>query len=152
MADVQSPETYIGYDRAENFVSPGGAGAGRGARSMRAASRGSMNGASTGDWTIGAERAALDKAGGAIVYPFPRPRPASGAGPGRGRQAGPLRGDHRRRAARRRPRRGRRRRGEGTVTGDRLYQLVRQNGAIGDRTFEIQFLDPGVQAYAFTFG
>ena len=37
-------------------------------------------------------------------------------------------------------------------TGQRLYQLVRQSGAIADRTFEIQFLDPGVQAYAFTFG
>ena len=42
--------------------------------------------------------------------------------------------------------------GEGTVTGQRLYQLVRQHGAVKDRTFEIQFLDPGVQAFAFTFG
>ena len=42
--------------------------------------------------------------------------------------------------------------GEGVVTGERLYQLVRQSGAISDRTFEIRFLDPGVQAYAFTFG
>ena len=42
--------------------------------------------------------------------------------------------------------------GQGTVTGQRLYQLIRQNGAITDRTFEIKFLDPGVQAYAFTFG
>ena len=42
--------------------------------------------------------------------------------------------------------------GNGTVTQPRLYQLVRQLGAITDRTFEITFLDPGVQAYAFTFG
>ena len=42
--------------------------------------------------------------------------------------------------------------GEGVVTEQRLYQLVRQSGPIGDHTFEIQFLDPGVQAYAFTFG
>ena len=42
--------------------------------------------------------------------------------------------------------------GKGVVTGQRLYQLVRQSGPITDRTFEIQFLDPGVQAYAFTFG
>jgi hypothetical protein len=42
--------------------------------------------------------------------------------------------------------------GDGTVTEQRLYQLVRQNGTITDRTFEIRFLDPGVQAYAFTFG
>jgi hypothetical protein len=42
--------------------------------------------------------------------------------------------------------------GQGTVTGQRLYQLIRQGGAIRDRTFEIRFLDPGVSAYAFTFG
>ena len=42
--------------------------------------------------------------------------------------------------------------GEGVVTGERLYQLVRQQGAIGDRLFRIEFLDPGVRAYAFTFG
>jgi hypothetical protein len=41
---------------------------------------------------------------------------------------------------------------ESVVTGQRLCQLVRQNGPIGDRTFEIRFLDPGVHAYAFTFG
>ena len=42
--------------------------------------------------------------------------------------------------------------GEGTVTDQRLYQLVRQNGPVEDRTFEIRFLGEGVQAYAFTFG
>jgi hypothetical protein len=42
--------------------------------------------------------------------------------------------------------------GEGTITGHRLYQLVRQPGAVGDHVFEIRFLDAGAQAYAFTFG
>jgi thioredoxin family protein len=42
--------------------------------------------------------------------------------------------------------------GNGTVVEHRLYQLIRQKNAIDDRTFEIQFLDPGVQAFAFTFG
>ena len=42
--------------------------------------------------------------------------------------------------------------GEGVVTDHRLYQLVRQSGPIKDRTFSIQFVDPDVQAYAFTFG
>jgi hypothetical protein len=42
--------------------------------------------------------------------------------------------------------------GAGTVQGHRLYQLIRQKGAVEDRTFEIEFLDPGVQAFAFTFG
>ena len=42
--------------------------------------------------------------------------------------------------------------GNGVVTGQRLYQLVRQKGPVPDRTFEIRFLDPGAEAYAFTFG
>ena len=42
--------------------------------------------------------------------------------------------------------------GYGVVTGDRLYQLVRQQGSIMDRTFRIEFLVPGVRAYSFTFG
>ena len=42
--------------------------------------------------------------------------------------------------------------GMGTVQGHRLYQLIRQKGPVEDRTFEIEFLDPGVQAFAFTFG
>jgi hypothetical protein len=42
--------------------------------------------------------------------------------------------------------------GLGTVTTERLYQLVRQKGALSDRTFEIEFLDPGAQSFAFTFG
>ena len=43
-------------------------------------------------------------------------------------------------------------RGNGSVTDARLYQLVRQSGPIRDRSFEITFLDPGAQAYVFTFG
>jgi hypothetical protein len=42
--------------------------------------------------------------------------------------------------------------GNGTATEPRLYQLIRQPGPVSDRTFDITFLDPGVQAYAFTFG
>ena len=42
--------------------------------------------------------------------------------------------------------------GYGTVSEQRLYQLIRQPGSIGDRLFEIEFMDPGIEAYAFTFG
>jgi hypothetical protein len=42
--------------------------------------------------------------------------------------------------------------GVGTIDGHRLYQLIRQKGAVEDKTFEVEFLDPGVQAFAFTFG
>ena len=42
--------------------------------------------------------------------------------------------------------------GVGTVTEQRLHQLIRQTGPIADRQFEIEFLDPGVEAFCFTFG
>jgi hypothetical protein len=42
--------------------------------------------------------------------------------------------------------------GEGAVSEPRMYQLVRHRGPIGERVFEIRFLDPGVRAYVFTFG
>lgn len=42
--------------------------------------------------------------------------------------------------------------GAGEVQEPRLYQLIRQKGRVKDRTFEIEFLDPGVQAFSFTFG
>ena len=42
--------------------------------------------------------------------------------------------------------------GTGVVTNERLYQLVRQKGEVRDRTFRIEFLDPGAEAFAFTFG
>ena len=42
--------------------------------------------------------------------------------------------------------------GNGTIKEHRLYQLIRLKDAIEDRTFEIEFLDPGAQAFAFTFG
>ena len=42
--------------------------------------------------------------------------------------------------------------GNGTVPEQRLYQLIRQPGTIDDRQFEIEFLDPGVEAFVFTFG
>jgi hypothetical protein len=42
--------------------------------------------------------------------------------------------------------------GHGTLDQPRLYQLIREGGSITDRTFEIRFLAPGVEAYVFTFG
>ena len=42
--------------------------------------------------------------------------------------------------------------GQGTVDRQHLYQLVRQSGAVRERTFEIEFLDPGLEAFSFTFG
>ena len=151
MKDVQSQETYIGYDRAENFVSPGG--------SVHDFSHVYVMGmlrlnewGLAGKWTIGGEHAVLDQKDGSIVYRFhardlhlvlgpgPDGKPVrfrvaiDGAPPGTSHGTD-VDAD-----------------GQGVVTGQRLYQLVRQSGVITDHTFEIRFLDPGVQAYAFTFG
>jgi cytochrome c biogenesis protein CcdA/thiol-disulfide isomerase/thioredoxin len=151
-SDVKSPETYIGYNRADNFASPGGIVEDE-SHDYAAVAAPQLNQWSlSGDWTVGAENAALNKQDGRIVYRFHARDlhlvlgPAAdnkpirfrvtvdGAAPGtdHGSDIGPD--------------------GQGTVDGQRLYQLIRQHGAISDRTFVIEFLDPGVQAYAFTFG
>jgi thiol-disulfide isomerase/thioredoxin len=149
--DVKSPETYIGYRRSENFASPGGIG--RDVARAYAAGMPHLNEWSlSGDWTIGGEHADLNAKDGAIVYRFHARDLYLVLGPGPGGQPvrfrvtidGAAPGDNHGAdvdAA-----------GNGTVTEQRLYQLVRQSGTIADRTFEIQFLDPGVQAFAFTFG
>jgi cytochrome c biogenesis protein CcdA/thiol-disulfide isomerase/thioredoxin len=149
--NVQSPETYIGYRRAENFASPGGIG--NDVSRVYVAGMPRLNEWSlSGDWTVGGEHANLNAEGGSIVYRFHARDvhlvlgPALGAPPIRFRVTidGAAPGENHGAdvdAA-----------GNGTVNEQRLYQLVRQTGAITDRTFEIRFLDPGVQAFAFTFG
>ena len=149
--NVGSPETYVGYSRTENFVSPGGAVENAPHAYVSGSPRLNEWGLS-GDWTVAAENAVLDQAGGGIVYRFHARdlhlvlgaaadgKPVrfrvtiDGVAPGsnHGADVAPD--------------------GSGTVTSYRLYQLIRQTGAIEDRTFEIQFLDPGVRAFAFTFG
>jgi cytochrome c biogenesis protein CcdA/thiol-disulfide isomerase/thioredoxin len=149
---VLSPETYIGHGRAESFVSPGG----QVPDAMHAyavpARLGLNDWALGGNWTVGEEDALLNSAGGRIVFRFyardlhlvlgPRDdgQPirfrvrVDGAAPG---------DDHGVDVDAS---------GEGTVTEQRLYQLIRQSGEVRDRLFEIEFLDPNVMAYAFTFG
>src|SRR5271165_1378424 len=149
--DTQSPETYIGFNRSENFVSPGGTV--RSAPHVYAAGTPRLNEwGLSGDWTIGGESSALDKKDGSIVYRFHARDlhlvlgPAPESGPVRFRITidGTPPGDNHGADTDAD--------GQGTVTSQRLYQLVRQSGAITDHTFEIHFLDPGVQAFAFTFG
>jgi cytochrome c biogenesis protein CcdA/thiol-disulfide isomerase/thioredoxin len=150
-ADVESPETYLGYDRIDHFISPGGVV--QDESHVYAAGSPQLNEWSlAGNWTIGNERALLNEKDGSIVYRFHardvhlvlglaadgspvRFRVTiDGAAPGASHGADVDLG------------------GQGVVTAQRLYQLVRDPGAIVDHTFEIRFLDPGVQAYAFTFG
>jgi thiol-disulfide isomerase/thioredoxin len=138
---LRSPETYVGYARGERRSSD-----------QRANELALNHWALTGDWSVSEEAAVLDAAAGSIAYRFQArdlnlvlAPPASGAPvrfavrldsqpPG---DAHGLDVDES---------------GEGTVSEPRMYQLVRQRGAVGERTFEITFLDPGARAYVFTFG
>ena len=148
---VGSPETYVGYERAENFVSPGGAVKDEGHVYADGDPRLNEWGLK-GNWTVVKEHAALNAENGAIVYRFHARDLHLVLGPGgdgkpvrfRVTIDGKAPGDDHGMDINAD--------GLGTVTGQQLYQLVRQKGAIDDRTFEIRFLDPGVQAYAFTFG
>ena len=148
---VKSPETYIGFGRIENFVSPGGVVAGS-AHVYSAGAPQLNQWGLMGNWTIGPENARLNEAGGSIAYRFHARDLHLVLGPGR--TGSPIRfrvtidgaapgSDHGSDIDAE---------GQGVVNGERLYQLIRQDGEIKNRLFEIQFLNPGVQAYAFTFG
>jgi hypothetical protein len=151
-ANLRSPETYLGYEQAQSFSSPGGALVGK-RRTYAAPARLALNDwALSGDWTIEKGFAALDKAEGRVAYRF-HARDVhlvmGAANPTRpvrfriridGAFAGADRGvdiDAE---------------GMGSAREPRMYQLVRQSGAVTDRTFEIEFLDPGARVYCFTFG
>jgi cytochrome c biogenesis protein CcdA/thiol-disulfide isomerase/thioredoxin len=150
-SDVKSPETYVGYDRGEHFVSPGGVVQDK--SHVYAAGEPQLNDWSlTGNWTIGPERAQLNEPDGSIVYRFHARDLHLVLGPAaEGSQirfrisidGKPPGGAHGMDADAD---------GNGVVTTQRLYQLVRLPDTVTDHTFEIRFLDPGVQTYAFTFG
>jgi len=150
--DLKSPENYLGHERTENFVSPGGAALDK-RRVYAAPARLKLNDwALSGDWTVKRDAVALNKGNGRIAYRFhardlhlvmgPAVRGASvrfrvlidGQPPGAAHGSDV---DEQ---------------GYGTVTEQRLYQLIRQPKPIADRQFEIEFLDAGVEAFAFTFG
>ena len=151
-ASLRTPETYAGYERTENFASPGGAVPGKRHAYQVPADLRLNYWALSGDWTMDEQATTLDEAGGLIAYRFHARDlhmvmgPASPDAPVRfrvlidGQPPGPAHGadvDDQ---------------GHGTVAEQRLHQLIRQPGPITDRTFEITFLDPGVQAFSFTFG
>ena len=147
-----SPENYLGYGRTENFASSNGAVLDTPHGYAAPARLGLNHWALSGDWTVNRQAIVLNQAEGRILYRFHARdlhlvmAPAGPGSPVRFRvhideqPPGAAHGadvDEQ---------------GNGTLTDPRLYQLVRQPGPVSDRTFEITFLDPGVQAYAFTFG
>jgi Thioredoxin like C-terminal domain len=150
--DLLSPETYIGYERAEYFASPGGFNQDD-PKLYRAPITLQLNQwAFSGEWKDEGMIATSLSASAAIVYRFHARDlhlvlgPSSDGKPIRlritldGKAPGE---DHRADTDAD---------GYGTVTDNRLYQLVRQHGTIRDRTFRIEFLTPGVEAFSFTFG
>lgn len=152
LGDVQSPETYVGYARAANFASAGGQVKDAPHVYIAPVELARNHWGLVGSWTVGEEKAELVAAGGSVVYRFhardlhlvlgpgTKGKPVrfrvtiDGAAPGHNHGTD-IDSD-----------------GNGVVTEHRLYQLIRSNGEIRDRTFDIQFLDPGAQAFAFTFG
>ncbi|MGF6515520.1 cytochrome c biogenesis protein CcdA/thiol-disulfide isomerase/thioredoxin [Pseudomonas sp. BT76 TE3572] len=152
MNEVQSPETYVGYQRAENFV-PETSLVPDKVSAYSAPSQLALNDWSlAGQWNVGSERATSSAPASRIVYRFHARDLHLVLGPGTDGKPvrfkvlidGKVPGDaHGTDVA---PD------GSGSVTEQRLYQLVRQTGGVTDRTFSIEFLDSGVSAYAFTFG
>jgi cytochrome c biogenesis protein CcdA/thiol-disulfide isomerase/thioredoxin len=152
MDNLKSPETYLGHARAENFASPGGQRQDQPADYTVPATLQHNQWALAGRWTVGNEDARLETRGGRIAFRFHARdlhlvlAPGEDGKPVRFRvridgqppgaaAGGDISAD-----------------GDGRVDENRLYQLIRQSGAVQERTFEIEFLDPGVHAYAFTFG
>src|SRR6266849_309900 len=150
-SDLRSPENYVGDARTENFASPGGAVVDK-PRVYAAPARFSLNHwALAGDWTVQKQATVLNQAHGRIAYRFHARDLHLVMGPAvrgtavrfrvliDGQPPGATHGidvDAQ---------------GNGTVTEQRLYQLIRQPKPIADRQFEIEFLDSGVEAFAFTF-
>jgi thiol-disulfide isomerase/thioredoxin len=150
--DLKSPENYVGYERTENFVSRDGTIVDKRHVYVAPAQLRLNHWALSGDWTMGKQATALNKTNGRIAYRFhardlhlvmgPAARGTSvrfrvlidGQPPG---AAHGIDVDDQ---------------GNGTVTEQRLYQLIRQPTPIADRQFEIEFLDSGVEAFSFTFG
>ncbi|MFK4443782.1 cytochrome c biogenesis protein CcdA/thiol-disulfide isomerase/thioredoxin [Caballeronia udeis] len=150
--DMLSPETYVGYERAENFVDRGGESRDR-VHTYTAPAQLALNEwGLAGAWKVGAEEASLAAPTGTIVYRFHARDLHLVLGPGKDNKPvrfrvsidGAAPGDAHGTDVMAD--------GTGTVTEQRLYQLVRQSGDVTDHTFTIEFLDPGVEAYAFTFG
>jgi len=150
--NLRSPENYVGYERTQGFSSPGGAAPDK-RRVYTAPARLRLNHwALSGDWTIGRQATMLNKPNGRIAYRF-HARDLhlvmGPAAPGTSVRFRILIDGQAPRAARGGDVD---EQGNGKVTEQRLYQLIRQPKPIAARQVEIEFLDSGVEAYSFTFG
>jgi len=150
--DVRSPETYAGYARAENFASPERIASGS-RRNYSLPVKPALNQwGLDGLWKVEAEHATLQSAGGKMAFRFHSRDVHMVLGPSKDgtpvrfkvKVNGTAPGDnHGSDSAAD---------GTGEVRQPRMYQLIRQKAPINDATFEIEFLDPNVEAFSFTFG
>jgi thiol-disulfide isomerase/thioredoxin len=150
--NLATAETYLGYEQAQNFASPGPPGLDEPRTYDVPEVLGLNHWALSGDWTIGRRASVLNEADGRIAFRFHArdvhlvmgPRSRDEPVPFRvlldGEPPGAAHGLDVNEE------------GHGTLSQQRLHQLIRQPGSIEDRTFEITFLPPGAEAYAFTFG
>ena len=151
-AHLRSPETYTGHQKAERFRSPGGMGTDRKRAYELPRNMADNTWAASGEWTFSSEAARTEGPNARIVYRFRardvnlvmgvmlRDKPVPFRVRIDGQPPGPAHGSDTDAG------------GRGVMAEQRLYQLVRQTGAINDRNFEIEFLEPGAEVYAFTFG
>lgn len=150
-AEVASPETYVGYARAKHFASPGGFGFD--VRKTYAAAPLKLNDWSlSGDWIVRPEHADLQTQGGRLAFRFKARDLHLVMGPSNMGQPVRFRVRIDGQAPSAKAGVDIDAQGLGRIDSQRLYQLVRQSGGARERTFEIEFLDPGVQVFAFTFG
>jgi len=151
-AHDQSPETYVGYRRAENFASPGGFSQDQPHRYSAPAALKLNQWALSGSWNVDPEKAVLGAVPGKVEFRFYARDlhlvlgPSSDGKPVRFRVlldgAAPAANHGADTDSS----------GAGAIDRQRLYQLIRQAGDVREHVFSIEFLDPGVQAYSFTFG
>jgi thiol-disulfide isomerase/thioredoxin len=149
--NLRSPETYLGYVRSERFASAGSAAFGERHAFELAEDLRFNHWALAGEWTLGPENVVLEQAGGSIAYryhardahlvlspgargPIPFRVLLDGEAPGHSHGVDVDEN------------------GNGVLRDGRLYQLVREPDTVRERTLEITFLEPGAEAYVFTFG
>ncbi len=150
--NLASPETYLGYEQTQNFASPGGVAFDESRTYVAPDSLKLNHWALSGEWAIESGASVLDRGEGGIAFRFHardahlvlRGRERGMSVPFRVLIDGETPGDAHGSDVDEE--------GHGVVTQSRLYQLVREQGSITDRTFEITFLAAGIEAYVFTFG
>jgi hypothetical protein len=151
-AHDQSPETYVGYRRADNFASSGGFVQDQVHAYAVPAALKLNQWALGGSWNVDPEKAVLTAVGGKIEFRFYARDLHLVLGPGSDGKPVRFRVTLDGAAPAANHGADTDSSGNGTIDHQRLYQLIRQSGDIGEHVFSIEFLDSGVQAYSFTFG